>query len=510
MMGHSPFNTPNAKFVIERILLTSAGTYDQVTRRPLTVVATDHSVLENVTQRIHSNKNNMITAGVFTGLANQIVAPSAVSITNAPIASGWTGNRFRFVIELSEDTGMQAGRRYILQGYTDRAELSFNNTLDPETLFFVNSYVVVTRTMRTNGDLNMFYNDQITRSCQILDGKVISQDQTDNYYQRPKDVFEIIQTGHMESYGGQPVFDMRFGSNDVRFNARRNNQTGHFLEEIAGKYVEQYGMAQSGFSNDGIYSRVVNAFDDPFESDVPLFRAIERMRGVSMMSSSNFRWRELSRLDNGVEDRTTVITVGNTQAIPRVSQDGAPAPVGFNQYNAGNTSGWFGQNNETIIANMLTNYIPGMMLDCMLTMVWFEMTNEVPGGMPVFLPKNMVSLINANASPFMQTFMQRCVNELSREISNNGMFTYRIECCIDIQGEFWIKIGLNGGPMEDFVAPIFADSLFSPMINPSALQTRQLAEEMEVLCNHVSYGMFGESNVADTFMDMQANGFRSI
>ena len=511
MMSFSPFNTPNAKFTIERVLLSYTGTYDQATRRPLTVVASDQSILEDVTRRIESNRNQFVSAGIFTGIANQIVAPSATAITNAPIASGWGSRRFRFVIELSEESQLAATRRYILQGYTDRAEISFNNTLDPETLFFVNSYVVVSRTMQVDGNMNTFFSDRVVRSCQILDGKVISQDMTDNYYQRPKDVFEVIQSGHMENYAGQPVHDLRFSdTNAVRFNSRRNNQTNFYLEDVTSKFVEQYNMSQSGFGNDGIYSRVVNAFDDPYENEVPLFRAIDRLRGATMMASSNFRWRELERVDNTVDHKTDVITIGAVQAVPRVTSDGLPAPVGFNQYTAGNTAGWNGQNTETIVANMLTNYLPGIMLDCMVTMAWFEMTNEVPGGQATFLPKNMVSLLGSNAGPYFQTFIQRCTNDLAREISYNGMFTFRLECCIDIQGEFWMNVSINGGPMEQFVAPVFADSLFSPMINPSRQQTFALANEMEVLCNAVNYGMFGNAEPADNFAGQVQAGFGSI
>ena len=73
-----------------------------------------------------------------------------------------------------------------------------------------------------------------------------------------------------------------------------------------------------------------------------------------------------------------------------------------------------------------------------------------------------------------------------------------------------MNVSINGGPMEQFVAPVFADSLFSPMINPSRQQTFALANEMEVLCNAVNYGMFGNTEPADNFASQVQSGFGSI
>ena len=483
----SPFNVRPQMNVV-RLLLQDTGTYDPVMRRPFGVTLTDQSIIEQLGNRIeHSISSGNIGSGIFAGLSNSVMCPSAVPVGNIFIPNGWGQRRFRFTMEVLLN-GSGNTSRFIIQGYTEHGDVSLSGHIDPNMRFICNSYCKLNRISKMNG-LHVVQEDVLVESSQIIDGVIINSIGTENALARPYDIFNVIANGNMVNHntGGLLINESRMSllNGIPSTSKRRNNVSGNFLSSIANNFLTSSAYADFGDDHASVFSRSAESVYETVVAELDFFAFIKSFRGHSAEPATTFSFAEINALDPNADNNTTILRTREMQRVPQFNTDGMVSPLGFNQSQQGDTSGWNGQNIATVIATILSNTIPGLMMESMLDFAWFTVSNGYQGGTSILMPKNIKSMTGADTSVLINAFINKICNEVMRDISANNNYILNIECCCDIYGDFWLEIQVDGMSVERFIAPAYADGLFAPVITPSVHSTVMMAQQLETVCNLV-------------------------
>jgi hypothetical protein len=146
----------------------------------------------------------------------------------------------------------------------------------------------------------------------------------------------------------------------------------------------------------------------------------------------------------------------------------------------GGAQHWIGSDMETIASTILTQAVPAIMLELMLTKVSFAATNETLNGQFVVEMRDAASFSkNIDMSPYLQRFIDRLHTEVLSDISRNNQISFRLQMLSDILGDTYVTISIGGGPDTDFVLPSFCDALMSPVIGGSNKDLSMVAMDLE-------------------------------
>jgi hypothetical protein len=183
--------------------------------------------------------------------------------------------------------------------------------------------------------------------------------------------------------------------------------------------------------------------------------------------SNTFTFRDLMNMDPDVE-RVTVVTL----LSPTTSST---------THRTGQTADWGSSDITTSTATILSQSIPSMLMDLALTRVVFKATNRTMNGMPFVTIIDAQGFSSGDLSQSLQAFTTRLETEILRDISYDNTIDYAIEMNIDLLGETWISLSLNGEPNTDYVTPSFCDALMVPVITSDGMRAVTLASDFELL-----------------------------
>jgi hypothetical protein len=160
---------------------------------------------------------------------------------------------------------------------------------------------------------------------------------------------------------------------------------------------------------------------------------------------------------------------------------------GFANHQAGQTEYWTSANNETVWATILSQSVPALMMDLMLSRIAFTATNRTIGTdyfVEVADPCSFADGIDL--SPYIATFKSRMVNEVLRGLSSNNLIDFAIQMVCDVLGETRINVRIAGGLLTEFVTPSCCDGLFSPVLASTYEQVETLSYDIQNMASSVA------------------------
>lgn len=439
----------NSRVVIEKILLTETGTYNNMELRSLraNVDLEGISAMQEVTQN-----GQYITAATIAGVAGGILRPSSESEGTAVISNGWGQSRFRFMMEVTVQQAPGAITRHILSGYTDHADVSFKNTIDPRMRLFINGGVKINQSVAMTPTGNQTFSRPI-ESYQLLTGNyapsfgqqgsgIVTQSM------RPEDVFCSMSKSML---GTANVQDYR---SSFALGAKKSRRSNALAPSHLAATLKAHTTVTAAEENDSYdYSTLMEqargiVVEDSVAGDAFL-SMLQRQTGFK--DESFITYGELLALDHGLDDRVVVSYLGNTYRN--------------DVHHAGQSEHWHVVSQETTVATIISQSVPAMMMELLLPQVSFRATNQTMDGSFDIRILGHAGFSNAvDMTPQLQRLIDRIRLELLRDISRNNMIGVNLTVYADIMGDVKVSVSLNNAPFIDYVTPVFCDSLFSPVL----------------------------------------------
>lgn len=473
-MSYEHYQRSKSQISVAKLILQATGTYNPVYSRPYQTHV-DGDTLNSIIRRVDEAKGTAITGSLFAGVASNILTPSATPQGEIPIHMGWAERRIRFFMEVHVTVNTGAQFIYYFQGYTSHLGVTDSGAIDPRMEFYINSYIRVTRAQQY-GPYGTTVRDVVTESAHIINGQVVQQATGQAFGMRPQDIFVGIQSGYLEQayanhMNSDSFQDYRFMiGNDPLGSRRSNNLPADFIAKVVDTYQSSKQLADFGQGNENIYGKAQNMAVDVSPYENVFIRALSNIKGTHC--STSFTFSDLERLDPNTPRVTNYISLGQTQRAQL--------------HSAGQTEFWNGSNRETLAATTLSNAIPAVMMELMISKLVFRSTNHDTTGQPNTIIIDALSLTNTDITMNLELFKRRLQSEIMFDLTYGNSELYMLEMRVDMFGETSISIAFGGGPMITYTTPSFCDSLLTPVVTMNKENFFGVVNDFETLFNSMS------------------------
>ncbi len=479
----------NQNMQIVRLEFIETGTYNQQYIRPYETNL-NNQVVAQINEATAGGSN--INAISLAGVAGNFLRPKAmvVNADRIDIQNGWDMKRFRFIAEIHYPS-MHGGRliQYVT-GYTNHAGVStLTHAIDPlMTLHFDNSILMQEIMEQTPMGPRIYRRP--TSVSQILSAGNYYQNFGHNLgigspirLQRPEDVFSSIASRYTYGAGDGGMTDFRqsFLQNaQLKMSYRQNGVISNYLART----MDSQATANANSEYDAQVEELANA-------------AAARAAEQSVAKDNFLSWL----LERGLLNDGASVTWGElVSQAPQADQVAKFFVQGQAQmmeptHQTGSTENWNVASNETIMASILSQSLPSVMLDCMVTKMWARFSNRIvnPAALAGNHSQHTVAFMNRPPMGLMEdmtSMYPMLVDAIQRRVlpdaTMDGMWSYDITVSVDVFGESYYDISLEGNPTIRYCTPTFADTLFAPVVttNPAALTS--MSSDIDMLLNTVS------------------------
>ncbi len=463
---------------VGKLLLQETGTYNPQYSRPYEIHA-DGADIENIVNRVAAQGDGNVTGRLLAGAAGHILAPTAAPGNEIVIPCGWNEKRVRFMLEIHCQYTF-SNMIYYIQGYTNYVGMTQAN-IAPDMVFTINSILGVTRTQR-----------QTPTGIQTLDipkesFQVIGPTQQQNdrsFLMRPHDVFTGMHTEYIRNIQGLDQYHTMIDNRaQIRQDSQRSSRMyglpSNYVANLVDKYTHATMMLEYGQNNQDALSTARNdSLDSPLLEN-PFIRAISRVKGFG--SPNTFTFADLVRIDPNTDNMTTIMVV--------------PTAMQMNVHHTGQSEYWHGGNRITQVATTLSQSVPAIMMELMISKMRFRVTNHDIGGVVNFTPMDFRGLSNMDMTTNVMRFRERLINEVLFDVSFGNQEPYMIDMDIDMFGDTSIDINMYGTQTR-FVTPSFCDNLTVPIVTNNEMCFNSLVHGVDTLVNQVAGELVTNNKIA--------------
>lgn len=444
--------------IVDDITLIEVGDMEEQFRKPYNVSA-DGEILKTIESLIVENGGS-ISNDLFISAASSAFRLSSeseeVGIAGQRGQRAWRERRYRFIANVTLENYTRerhVASRAIVIGYTDRVDLSHNNTVADDLRLYVNTVAVV-RDIQVNDNGRIRVKSKLVSSQQTLLGDLDLNRGNVDYLMRPFDIFNTIDT-HKEVGRDGDHIDLRstfqYG---VVLNGRHANDSNRYLSSVV--QADRQGLTNvETYSNDIMeQSRDTEAADivRPTRLQSNLF--LKAIASRSDYAENNyFEYQDLAELTEGRSLKAL-------DAVTRI------APMVRNTFSY-ESEQWYGASPETMAAIQICHAVPIIMLDCLFSYVDLTISNTHDrSNRTEILVHDMSSYIGDSFDDrrILEAFEGRIEREVFNPISSNGYFDVSLDITSEVGGLTRIMMSIDGGPETPYVFPTFADAMLTPMI----------------------------------------------
>lgn len=427
----------------------------------------DGNFVNDVTEIVLSNKLRPSMDSFLPISSEALSISSSVDDVTVPgILNDWDEARFRFILEVEIEAisrHTSRGIRAIVRGYTDHADLTHNDLVDPDTKMYINSVVTVQ-------DINNGPRGMLTRT--IDSSQTVLADFRDNSFMiRPSDVFARIENERelsSEDIDLDELVDTRSSFHGgVMINKRQHNTSSNYIHTLVTSDIE---------AKRNLDTRATSLIDDNLDT-----LAYETAGGTANTYRSNRFLRALADDKNIDYRRKNYFTYADLEEF---NDDGAAAldhvtvvyhPEDYGIYES---ESLFGASAEVKSAAQICHAIPAIMDDCNFDTIVFEMTNESPRRRGThFALIDCTSTLGEHYQPTSEihAFETRFKREVFELITNHDHMAVTIEVDAEIAGVIMVTINIDGPDVVKFTFAAFADALISPNVSNNSRSADGLA-----------------------------------
>lgn len=464
-----------SQFNVTKLIFMETGQYHQQAARPYNTYIDDTrnvELLKNATQ-----DGNNISANSVAGVASTIIRPATEAGRDINITNGWGERRYRFFMEVEM---MVAGTptRKIIIGYTDHVGVSMGGSLDPNMKMFINNVIVLR--MMGLGQWQIMESNHIVVNDLTVHGNGFSNQ---NVVMRPEDVFNNLQATSVYPQADVQMHDFRaISSTGARKSERVNTNHNQYLA----KSMKALHTSQN--NADHMQGTIGDIYQE----------ATTKVRESSIVDDNLLRnWD-----DQGNFFEEGFITYGllcdlspsTMHVTHHMELNGA---LKQSTDHVSHTEHFKGSDVTAIMSTILANTVPPLAMECLLTKVKFAATNATINGQPdarlLDVPAGFVQ--DVPLDNYIQLFLDRLVNIVMPDVTNNWNFIVTLEMEVNILGETKISIQVGDQPAVPYVIPSFADALTAPIIGNNNNELSALAHDINAVTNTIGMTTESASNI---------------
>lgn len=465
----------NIEHQITKFILTQTGTYQEQTRRPF-VSNVSAEAMQALANDTRDGQNFGVAAMQNAALAN-LIAIQSTPEGIASVANGWRFRRFRGLMVVSEKSPF-AGRAETMRVYyvyTDNSEESYNRNLDPQMRIYFNSETIVTERLIPTAN-GVVPQAQIMGSYQIVapvNAQAGNHSNPTTYMVRPEDIYHGAQTrlvneklkysGFLgEGVSADMSIDGRYtmgGSSTQMYNKRSDLAPARYLsrtmlaQQHANKEAALDGVM--GQDQEVMFGAAGSYIANPSMVSNTFF-ALLRDRFPSFTERGFITYGQLCSLFPHL-DSITDYSMADARAVRRenLAEDS-------NHFN--------GSDPCTMAASLISQVVPGIMMDNFIQAFAFTAMNGVGGSQYNLtpIPNTLKGVVdNLEMSRYVEEFFRRIVTDVLESISMRNQIQFSFSMHADLGADSVIDIQMHSQPSIRYVIPTYNDSLFSSVVTQS-------------------------------------------
>lgn len=466
--------------VVAELVILEIGTYNAQYRRPFETHL-DGQGLQMFQQKLADAP--AYAPAMLNGIANQFIMPSAQPEKQLFIPQGFGEQRLRFHMKVIHNFRMGGQVIEHLVGYTNYVGASAAGFAS-DCEFYVNSTVMVRESQEMTPTGLQTFSNMADNSHILVDN------QWDGIYggnneqrMRPEDVFAAMSRNHLQGMGTNLIDGRSTMSNVAVKSSRKNSLAPMFMANVLENYRNAKQSEEFGQGEQQILGQARGYASDNNVGKDPFLSAIAGIRGAPL--GNTFTWRDLERLDPNALRNTTLIQMDQ-------------AAKGDAHW-AGQTADWGGADGTTLAATILSQSVPGLMMDMMLTELVFTCTNHVIGGGVNFQPFHAASFTSLPVGPIVDQFMIRFQQEILNDLTFHNQIGFALKVEMDLYGHSKLSISMNNEPYTDYVVPSFADALLVPVVTNNHQNAMNIANDFDQLLTALNGDCQGYSGGESNF-----------
>jgi hypothetical protein len=475
--------------------LQETGTFSQMHHRPYEAVIRNDA-LETLGRRIeetiHRSTVGRVDQQLVSGMADGLITVSSTPDGTATIANGWETRRFRFVLTVSVSTGFGEEISYF-QGYSEFFDVSHGGHVDPNMIFFINSYTRVGRMSDPTSPVGG-YIDRVLESRQVMSGAYGPDSsgaapqsfyappagRSSLYGARPEDLFVGVQYNYLAQGVETPrdaIMDTRTYLHDKAFSNTRNNAIpGSMLSSIINTWRQVETMADYGQGHENIYDRAIQILYEANPMENPFIAALSNIHNSGLVASVTFSLNDLLRIDPTVGQRVFYQPLENHALV----------------HSAGMTASLSGSDKGAQIAYIASQAVAALMQQVGLVTVHFNSTNMTMTNQTVTdMTAPGVLVGSANPIGCYQLFTARFTSEIMPDLTMNNLIPINLSVSADIYNETRIVLSIDCQPPVEYAFPSFADSLLQPTMTCDQANYGSLINGLDSIMQYCGIGGVG-------------------
>lgn len=507
-MGATIGGSGNTRINVESMIAVQTGTYQDQYVRPFKPTVNDNVI--NALREVTRNGLNLGAAAVQE-VACDVITPQANVEGLVSIANGMQCRRFRILLTACESHPYIEGTttRRTFYGYSDNCDASLNY-LDPNMRVYFNSETIIAEAIRNT------INGPQRQASIVASNQIISPMGPDNqgvgnglfarassFLIRPEDNFNLMQTNtvaqNLNASGMFPgMVDTSYDHRSMvgeggafKYSMRRDTSPTRYLSDSLAAYSHAVKESKDSIINTG-----------DFNNDIPSKEVIYGEAAAACRNHNIHSNTFLSVLNDhtGYMEQGYVTFGDLCRLFPEMNNKSGRDVVQFAMDDgrsirkvtqAQDSQAWSGADYTSIGASLLAQAIPSIMMDTFFRSFSFAVTNGAGPNNYIFEPhpdacKAIVSGVDMRQ--YFMDFERRLRIDVLNNITRGNQLPFKISMYSDLVGDSIIDISIGGGPVERFIAPTFADSLFSPVITRNRDLAGNIANDLTWLVTNVIEG----------------------
>ena len=439
------------------LLIVTRDHYQDLYHRVYNINATNTNTIEKLASLTNINQPSPMVyeSTLATNLPN-IISINPRAFQQVQIPNGWNTQRLRFLLEV-EYEGATPLTTFV-QGFSEYYDPSYNGRIDGKMNFFINSITTVSKIFNP---LTGQYDIKPTEIYNVLTDRMGSSE-FDSYDSRmstlrPKDLITNLYLEDAYFAGGSGLIKNitdKVSATNATTSSRTNNNMYNYLSKSINAYTNAKMQSDMSHNAADILKNASNMCYEMDYSNNVFVRALCNLTGE--YSPTKFTLDQIEMIFPGFcnSNNITLINRNEFTTVTHLT----------NMLDSDVTAPTLQPTYENSKAILLANMVPSIALDCLLTKVDFSITNS-NGPEPVVIPTSFNSfIISGDLTKQINIFVSKIATLVFPQLTDNNANIVEAFISCDVIGDITIGISVNNQPEIVYRFPVFADSLYTPIL----------------------------------------------
>lgn len=494
---------------LKSCVFTVTGGYQDHVRRPYEV-SVDREDIERLAESTRGGK--YIGSSNIASVAGTIIKPSAEYEDYVGIDNGWAAPRMRFIIEFVRESMGGTLTRHVYIGFTDYVGVDLNGNIDPDMELHLTASLVLRETA------SLSRGRPVTRTTLVAYDQVVRSDDTfrrdasdqyvdmDNmkYLITPSDVFTNACSNYvLEDMDYAESFPFMSGIGRKPKKTRRTNLLpSSYLSTVlnSARSALDNSMDLHGAGETNSFGNAIEQSSENLISEDPIFSLFGSTTDINHRAT--VLWEDVLTLFPEA-DRSGVTVVNFPSRLQSLNNRNFSSVLDRTmEEERDSVNGWNDFRQETMIATIIAQQLPAIMMTNLIRDIRFNITNEVMNGIEnpfEWVIGDRRRRDNGEAIKFavdglptememelFQGFQRRFESLIMMPLTRNNIDT-DLSLMVDARcdGDIFISVQFNGGEMREYKMATFADSQASSVITSNRGRYEDVTKDLYNLSQHV-------------------------